>query len=165
MPPIPKDPGLAALLPVDRDTDVPWEGGRRLQAWWFAARGKRRMPRLGDFSPAALGRYLAGIIVFDVLRAGEDVDFVVRLAGEDYRQASGFGLKGRGMNAFPQAAPIRARFEWVLRERQPYMALDLPSHWSGKDFVRFRSLVVPLSEDGERVDHLMGHAWYYTASR
>ncbi len=165
MPPIPKDPGLAALVPVDRDTDVPWEGGRRLQAWWFAARGERRMPRLRDFSPAAMGRHLAGIIVFDVLRAAGKVDFLVRLAGENYRLASGFGLKGRGMSAFPDAAPIRERFDWILRERRPYMALNLPSHWSGKDFVQFKSLVVPLSEDGEQVDHLMGHAEYYTASR
>ncbi len=165
MPSIPRDPGLAALVPVDRETDVPWEGGRRLKTWWFAARGERRMPRLRDFSPAMMGRYLAGIIIFDVVRKGDLADFIVRLAGEDYRLASGISLKGRGMNAFPDSAPIRERFEWAVREGRPYMALDLPSHWSGKDFVRFKSLVVPLSEDGERVTHLMGHAHYYTASR
>ncbi len=109
-----------------------------------------------------MGRYLAGIIVFDVLREAGDMDFVVRLVGENYRLVSGVGLKGRGMGAFPDASPIRERFTWAVRERRPYMALDLPSHWSGKDFVRFNSLVVPLSEDGEQVDHLIGHAEYDT---
>ncbi|GIX16878.1 MAG: hypothetical protein KatS3mg119_1064 [Rhodothalassiaceae bacterium] len=158
-----RDPGLAALLPVRPETSVPWEGGRRLRDWWYAARADRLMPAWRDFSPRAMGRWLSGVIVFRVVGGSDEPDFIVRLAGEDYRRTAGTGLKGQALAVFPDAEPIRARFLWALAHRLPYMALDLPSHWAGKDFVRFRSLVVPLGDECGRVDHLVGHAHYFIA--
>ncbi|RMF15294.1 MAG: PAS domain-containing protein [Alphaproteobacteria bacterium] len=153
------DPGLAALVPVEEDTRIPWEGGRVLHRWWHGARRGRRMPSRSDFSPRIMGRHLGGMVLHDVSH-GEEPDFRVRLAGSDLVDIMNFDPTGLPMCEVPNGAPIIARYRWVVRERRPYMCLDLPLDWANKDYRSYSTLVMPLSDDGERVDMLIAHVHF-----
>ncbi len=150
---------LAGMVPLAAETAVPWEGGRRLRDWWFSASARlRRIPGLPDLDLRSLGRHLSGIMVFDV--EADAPLFRIRIAGEDYRAASGFGLKGGAVEDFPETRGMRARFLWAIRERRPYMMLDQPLQWANKDYIGYSTLLAPLSRDGGRIDALVAHCHF-----
>ncbi len=150
------DPGLAALVPVGEDTEIPWPGGRLLHRWWYHARRGRRMPSRCDFSPRIMGRHLGGMVLHDV-EAGDEPDFRVRLAGGDLVEAMRLDPTGLVMREVPNSAPLVARYRWVVRERRPYLCLDLPLSWANKDYRSYSTLVMPLSDNDDEVDMLIAH--------
>ncbi|GIX18243.1 MAG: hypothetical protein KatS3mg119_2429 [Rhodothalassiaceae bacterium] len=151
----PPDPGLDALIPVDEATEVPWEGGRLLQRWWFDIFNRTaRLPRRSEFSPASMGRHLKGIGLMDITPEGR---FVVRLAGADIARAHGHPEHGRDFSTMPGSEPMIERFRWAIRTRRPYMCLDLPLRWARKEYLVYSVLVMPLSQTGARVDMLIAH--------
>ncbi len=152
------DPGLAALVPVDEETRIPWPGGRVLHRWWFDARGDRAMPARRDFSPRVMGRHLSGMVLHEV-EEGNPV-FRVRLAGNDLIEAMRRNPTGLAMHEIPNGGPLLERYRWAVRERRPYMCLDLPLAWANKDFRSYSTLVMPLSDDGRRVDMLIAHVHF-----
>ncbi|GIX18230.1 MAG: hypothetical protein KatS3mg119_2416 [Rhodothalassiaceae bacterium] len=150
-----RDPGVAALQPVDENTLVPWEGGRLLHAWWFRARGAREMPARSDFEPRVMGRHLAGITLHDVLP--EEPRFRVRLVGSDFVEVLGYDPTGMWVADLPGGAPLVERYRWMVANRRPYMALDLPLRWANRDYDSYSTLVMPLSSDGREIDMLIAH--------
>ena len=157
-PPSAHDPGVAAIVPVDEDTEVPWAGGAVLKRWWFAARGDRDVPCVQAFHPRVMGRHLSATALYDVL--DEPPFFRVRLAGEDYRRAAGGSIKGVTAGDFPHTSPIFARFRWAVDNRRPYMVIDLPLLWAGKEYVLFSSLVMPLADEDGRIIRLVSQNSY-----
>lgn len=150
---------LDVLVPLAADTSVPWEGGRRLADWWFEwASRTGQIPGLPDLDLRILGRHLSGIMVFEV--EASDPVFRIRIAGEDYRTAAGFGLKGGVVDDFPETQGMRARFQWAIRERRPYMTIDQPLQWANKGFMDYSTLVAPLARDGGRVEALIAHCHF-----
>ncbi|GIX16877.1 MAG: hypothetical protein KatS3mg119_1063 [Rhodothalassiaceae bacterium] len=152
------DPGLEALIPVGENSEIPWEGGRKLKEWWFAARGDRDVPPASAFHPRVVGRHLPTTALYDVLP--EEPFFRVRLAGEEYRRAAGRPLKGITHRDVPNAGPIFARFRWAVENRAPYMVVDLPLLWAGKEYMLFSSLVVPLADEEGRIIRLVSQNRY-----
>ncbi len=152
------DAGLAALRPVTARTRVPWEGGRLLHGWWFRARGDRAMPARRDFSPRVMGRHLAGVGLYDVTWPHADrPHFRVRLVGSGITDVLGRDPTGFSAGEVPNVSRLIERFRWAVRERRPYMCVDLPLAWANKDFRSYSTLVMPLSDDGRRVNMLIAH--------
>ncbi len=152
------DPGVAAIVPVEEDTEIPWAGGAVLKRWWFAARAERDVPCVDAFHPRVMGRHLPATALYDVL--DEPPFFRVRLAGEDYRRAAGGSIKGVTARDFPHTAPIFARFRWAVDNRRPYIVVDLPLLWAGKEYILFSSLVMPLADEEGTIVRLVSQNRY-----
>ncbi len=152
------DPGIAAIIPVEADTVVPWEGGMVLKRWWFSARERQDIPPVRAFHPRVMGRHLPATALYDVL--DEPPFFRVRLAGEDYHRAAGGPIKGVTAQDFPHTSPIFARFRWAVDNRRPYMVIDLPLLWAGKEYILFSSLVMPLADEDGTIVRLVSQNSY-----
>ncbi len=151
-------PNVGSFSPLADASDIPWEGGRRLAHWWFAARERCPLPSFKDFDPLLMGRFLSGVIVVDVVEGGRE--FRIRLAGEDHRLGQGWRLKGEELTRFPLPYPPNERVLWLVRERQPYIALDLPAPRKASEVRRYSVVAFPLFDDGEQVTAIIGHTKY-----
>ncbi len=150
----------AVFVPLRDASDVPWEGGRRLADWWFSVPDGRSGPSLRDFDPRRMGRFLSGLIVVDVVDGGRS--FRIRLAGEDHRLGPDWRLKGADPTRMPLPCPSDARIRWLVRERRPYLALDLPPPRTVTDVRGYSVVAFPLFDDGERVTTIIAHTKYET---
>ncbi len=127
---------------------------------WNEARGQRRMPGWSDISPRAIARHLPLIWSwkYDALT---DL-FVGRLAGEEIVQAFGENLRGKTAEEFFKdrgGEAVIARHRRVVTEPACY-------HGQGAVFSHARRIVtgeriiLPLAEDGEKGDGILGATIY-----
>lgn len=105
-----------------------------------------------------MGRHLGGMVLHDV-EPGR-TEFRIRLVGNDLVEVMRHNPSGLEMRKVPNSAPLIERYRWVVRERRPYMCLDLPLAWANKEYRSYSTLVMPLSDDGERVDMLIAHVHF-----
>lgn len=127
---------------------------------WNEARGARRMPGWPDISPRALARHLPLIWSWKYDPA-TDV-FVGRLAGEEIIQAFGENLRGKTAEEFFRnrgGEALISRHRRVVTEPAFY-------HGQGAVFSHARRIVMgeriilPLAEDGEHGDGIVGATIY-----
>ena len=126
-----------------------------LLALWKARRGERRMPARRDFDAVELMRYGGRIALIDV--EYEPKRYRFRLIGSRMTEVLGRDSTGRYVDElynddFYETAV--GPYERVLRDREP-VTLHGNMKRMGKEFLRFHSLDLPLSSDGERVDMIM----------
>lgn len=148
--------GLEAIISPVSTEMIPWTGGRKLFAWWNAARGTRKFPARRDFSPLTMGSDLATMVLHDI--GPEDApDFRLRLVGTEIVRSMKADPTGLPLAALPGTAPLAVRYRWVMRTRQPYLCLDQPLAWADKDFLSYSTLVLPLGPTDDRVEMLIAN--------
>jgi hypothetical protein len=126
---------------------------RRLHAYWDAKRAGRAMPARRDIDPLEMTWALGDIALIDVLQDGE---FSWRLDGTNLVEFFGCDLTGRRLAEHPSGVHIpamRQTLETPVRAREPFHQFRPYS----KDTYRwnYESLLLPLSDDGMRVDMLL----------
>ena len=151
------DPGIDAIRSPFALDDIPWEGGRILYRWWNTARGERAFPSRSDFDPATLKGHLATVVLHDVLHDRDPLDFRIRLAGTGMAEFLGFDPTGRSLAEVPNSAPIRARYEWLVWTKRPYLCLDIPLVWAGKEYLSYSTLALPLGDRDGQIEMIMSH--------
>jgi hypothetical protein len=133
---------------------------RRLYEYWCARRGDRHFPTRADIDPLDLAFLMGNLILIDVV-AGDPLGFFIRLHGTNLAQRAGYELTGRMLNELPitefrQLA--MQTFTRVATTGEPFRGYrdrvldDRPRH--------YETLILPLSEDGERVDRLLAGLVY-----
>jgi hypothetical protein len=133
--------------------DLPTKDLRWLLAFWNELRGTRELPARADFTPADLVPYLPMLLLSDV---EEDPQrFRMRLMGTGIVAATGVDLTGRYYDEVPGTEEAIRRHEWIVENRKPYFAYDLPLTWASRDFSSYMGLAMPLSVDGSRVDMIL----------
>jgi hypothetical protein len=118
---------------------------------WERLRGDRFAPGRRDIDPALFRTVLANVVLFDVI--ADPLDFSYRLIGTEVRRRIRRNLAGVRFSAIEHQRPgsaIFSDYERVVAERRPLFG-DI--RYVGPDEqVRFvRHLLMPLSDDGERV--------------
>jgi hypothetical protein len=135
---------------------------RVLARQWAAARGSRRMPAFRDIDPIEIGRQLRYVWSWKYDR--ESDGFTGRLAGEEIDRAFGKSLRGMKMPEFytPDVyAVVFPRHRRVVTEPAFF-------HGTGMVFARMgytmggERIGLPLSEDGETGDGIIGGTFYST---
>lgn len=133
--------------------DVPFL--RELLALWRGRRGERLMPARRDFDAVEFLRFGGRIALIDV--EYEPKRYRFRLIGSKMTEVLGRDSTGRYVDELYDSAFYQTAvepYEVVSRERRP-----VASHGNmkrmGKEFLRFQSLDLPLSSDGERVDMIL----------
>ena len=117
-------------------------------------RGNRQMPSRRDIDPGEIAKILPHVFLLDV--QAEPLDFCYRLIGDKMDTYMLDHYTGMWMSQIPhQSAPSRiwASCRRVVEERAP-LSSDVPYVGKKKEFLTTEDLIMPLSDDGARVDML-----------
>ena len=132
----------------------------RLLSYWNRIRGDREFPSLADVNINEITEMWHYTFTIALKENGEH-DFhyfgpeLIQVIGEDFtgmqvEEAMEGELLGNLIGFFPK----------VVEQRSP---VSESSHfYSGEKEIRYRSLIVPLSSDGENIDFLVGTTNYKT---
>lgn len=128
---------------------------RRLYEYWCERRGDRRFPSRADIDALDLTFLMGNLILIDVID-GTPPGFFIRLHGTNLVQRVGYELTGKLLNELPDTEfrqLAMQTFAWVTQTGEPFRGyrdrmLDNRPH-------RYETLILPLSNDGERVDRLL----------
>jgi hypothetical protein len=127
---------------------------------WKRLQNGRALPARSDVTPRALGHLLANTTLVKVIP--ENNDFEMRFAGDAITRAFRVPVHGRRLSDLSRTMPImtellRGQYREVVDTRNPqgwrYTAED------DLDEITYsvaEHLVLPLSGDGNAVDHILG---------
>lgn len=148
---------------IAADTEPRW--GRFLRTWEALAAAKGRYPSRSEVDPAALGaKLLPSVFLVDVLdRPGDAVPrFRFRLLGQAIldRESTRAGDYLDALGAAAEIAKIERHYLDCIDGKVSVRAASLV--WSDvhKEYLRYGVMMLPLSDDGRSVTHLIGLALY-----
>lgn len=133
----------------------------RLLSYWRELCGERCYPSFADVDPTAIAEMWRNAFVIEVV--GHEQDPVIRHAGTEFAASSPVSLEGLRLSAVPAATLASHALSYV----QAVIAKGVPISRGG-EFVReagsgrvrvlYRSILLPMSDDGETVSGLLGAA-------
>jgi hypothetical protein len=122
---------------------------------WDAKRGARRMPSRANFSTSDLRRWLGNIHLIEVIEGGQDFRYLV--FGTDIARYYDVEMTRRLASEWPADMRHAAfvTYRRVTRDACPYLVRQ-------NEFAQARlhsnhRLVLPLSNNGTTVDHVITH--------
>ncbi|MFC3675801.1 PAS domain-containing protein [Ferrovibrio xuzhouensis] len=127
-----------------------------LYDYWDGKRRGRAFPARADIDPLELGQMLPNLFLVDVLEAAPH--FRYRLSGGNVDEIHGQSLTGktpRHIRTADVAAAVEQRYREIVAARQPrcdHVTMLAEDH----TFWHYECLLLPLSEDGERINMLLG---------
>jgi hypothetical protein len=139
--------------------DWPPEAERRLTYQllnhWEESRGTRRYPRIDDIDGSKIPELWPWCFILDTKRNYPSPYF--QYLGEDLAKYSGIYLSGKDdwrMTLLDKAA---AHLDRTLEAREPILIEDELVRYDGRQLL-FRSIMLPLSDDGETISQVLGAA-------
>ncbi len=130
-----------------------------VRGYWQTQRGMAVMPRRQDIAPADMKAYLPNILLADVIGDGED--FRYRLVGSQLQQyfagnPTGMLMSGV-LDVFGRDTVDRtiAVYRRVITDRKPLRIRGAGAIYA-QHAKTFDALLTPLSDDGERVNMILG---------
>ncbi len=130
---------------------------RKVHDYWKLKHRGTRLPSRGDLDPVELSDCLGGLMILDVIGVGAGQDFAVRLAGQQVEEAFGRTLRNqRLLEVFKDMADSDCfrRFRLaVITGEADFRSADLAG--LGRPFIHYDRALLPLSEDGGPITHLL----------
>jgi len=129
--------------------------------YWESLKDGAFAPSWQRFDLVALApKSIPNIVVVDVVR--EPLDFVVRFWGTAHVARKGADKTGKSVNYAPEFRGQAAfeEYRWVVDNRRPLASRDIVNLQDVTGSLPFRQMLVrlPLSNDGETVDHVISLA-------
>jgi len=124
-------------------------------AYWNRIRAGRPMPARADLSPGDIPKLLPCVILMDVLH--EPLDFRYRLIGTEIDRICHRNYKGAKMSELPDKRspnPIWQHHQEAVETRAP-VRRALSYVGPDGDVMRVEHCVLPFSDSGKTVDHLL----------
>jgi hypothetical protein len=147
---------------IAADAEPRW--GRFLRAWQDLAAEKGRIPTRTEIDPARIGAdLLSNVFLADVIRGGKpSLRFRFRLLGQAIldRESTRPGAFLDELGATADIAGIEQQYRACLERRVYLREESLVWNDVRKSAFLYSVLVLPLSDDGETVSHLLGLALY-----
>jgi hypothetical protein len=127
-------------------------------AYWLAKRGARPFPSRADIQPTEIPKLLPYITLVDVIHE-EPVDYRFRIEGDTVERVIGYRRMGRRLSELtstlgPAYDSAYRHFDDARKSAAP-LAYRSQITGLGRGFFEVEKLIVPLSEDGKRVDQLL----------
>ncbi len=133
---------------------------RDIYQYWIVMKGDSSMPSRADLNPCDIVSLLPYVSLIDVEHQTQR--YRMRLVGTEIVRAFDKDITGKYLDELPKMEHyLKARYEWIVREKQPYFITD-ELHWSSKSFLNFCSVGMPLSNDGRDV-HMILFGTYFEA--
>ncbi|HEY4162471.1 MAG TPA: PAS domain-containing protein [Dongiaceae bacterium] len=146
---------------ISADREPRW--GQLLRHWQMLANEADRIPPRSAIDPANLGKtLLPNIFLVDVVREGEKAEprFRFRLLGQEIveHESTRVGDYLDQFRAGYQVAEMQRHYRDCADGRIWLRTASLA--WNDKEFLEYQVLLLPLSEDGRGITHLIGLALY-----
>ncbi|HEX9462057.1 MAG TPA: PAS domain-containing protein [Alphaproteobacteria bacterium] len=128
-----------------------WTGKRALC-------GPGRLPGREHLDPVEMVRFLAHVVLFDVVRNGSYYRFRHRLTGTHFAEIFGRDVTGlyiEQTGSLETFEAIYRRFTTIVDDKAPAYGIS-PSPVRDRDFLEYEHLTLPLATDGQTVDLLFG---------
>lgn len=164
--PFPSKPrqSKASIVHIDpalqfRDPRLP-----TLLAYWESRKNGRELPRRADFRPSDMVVHLPNLILVDVQE--EPLRLRYRLIGTAITAAMQRDSTGRWYDELygPELLEsILASFRWILQHRAP-LRTHGTAFYPDRNFYDYEVLNLPLSEDGVRINMVLGELVFQVAS-
>ena len=127
---------------------------KQLYDYWERKRAGRRWPKRSDIDPIEM-RFALGNI--DMLEISYDpMVFVFRISGSNIDREEGFNMQGKSLDEYPlpqHREAVRKAYMRVLEKGDPdYEEIERLNE--GR-VARYGRLILPLSEDGDRIDQFL----------
>lgn len=125
-------------------------------AYWDRKRAGRLAPTRADIDPVEIPHLLPNMFIYEVLL--EPRDYRMVLSGTALVEAFGVDHTNCRFDEIfsgPTAPAIRAEYDNLVDTGEPVLSTHDGS-WTGRDFVSYWRLLLPLSGDGETVNKLIG---------
>lgn len=141
-----------------------------IRDYWETRRGTAAMPRRQDVAPADMKAYLPNILLADVLQGGED--FRYRVVGSQLQRYFSGNPTGMLMSSalavFGEETVTRTIevYQIVVKRQKPLRIRGSGTLYSQQAKI-FDALLTPLSDDGERVNMILGtfvFEWEFAAA-
>jgi hypothetical protein len=131
---------------------------RDAYAAWLAARGDRHMPSRADMSPRVMRKFLNYVALVEVLNGGEDFRF--RVVGDGIATQQKLPLAGKTMADVDRMVPgfggfLKGIYTRTLKHRDERAYRGTYMRTADRHPFNYETLVLPLSDDGETVDHIL----------
>lgn len=125
---------------------------------WENARGSKRMPSRADMSPRVMSGLLRNAVLIRVIDSGAEFEF--RIVGDAIVQAQGASLQGMTMAEIDLVLPgygslLHNAYSNTYRKRAPFAYRGWYVREADGRAMFHESLVMPLGDDGETVDHIL----------
>lgn len=136
-----------------------------LLAYWNEKRGQRLMPSRADIDPTELGPHLPNIILVDVEHAPFRLRY--RLIGTAITEAMQRDSTGKYYDEIYSPAllaNINDSFRWILAHKTPLRTFG-EAFYRDRDIYDYETLNLPLSDDGEVVNMVLGGLTFHQNSR
>ena len=135
---------------------------RMVAKWWGICKGER-MPRRAEITPEAFGADWANctVIALDAVLWRSRLDYV----GDALRNRDRATGVPQILNDYAEGSLVRlvaAKIPALLQQRVPVIFGDTALH--GGRAMLYRAVVLPVSEDNERIDHILGAINYRLVS-
>ena len=130
----------------------------RLYDYWLSKSDQGRIPSRAQIDPLDVPDLLSIIFLIDVIDDQEGQEFRFRLVGSKITEIVGSDPTGQSFTSFyddENLEDMTAIYESVTSSGEPFMNSGT-APFSNKDYVRMVRLLLPLSEDGTRVDMILG---------
>ena len=124
--------------------------------YWNAKRGARAMPSRADVDPVELKAHLGSLVLIDVEH--DPFRLRYRLIGEKITRAMARDNSGRYYDEIYSEAllgSIYKSFEWILAHKAPLRSFG-EAFYPDKNHYRYEIINLPLSDDGEVVNMVLG---------
>lgn len=157
--PVPS-PDPPSLVPIDQVNDIDF---RRFIDYWTSLKGDRFAPSWREFDLSALPPAMVPhIVVVDVI--GPPTDILVRFWGTAHVRRKGVEKTGKLITENPTQRDEEAKREylWVVANRRPIASRSMVDLHEDQKRLPFEQCLVrlPLSSDGETVDHVVSLAYW-----
>jgi hypothetical protein len=143
---------------VFKSTDaIVGDHARELHALWEKLTGDRVAPRREEFTLSLVRTLTPWLWTADVIDNGADFRF--RLAGDRVAQFYGKRITGLPLSELPNTPfieRVRQMLAYCVEHKRPVVAGPVRSSREGKEHWDVEAIVVPLSDDGETINGLMG---------
>lgn len=138
--------------------DLPNDILKDIYRYWQVMKGEHDMPGRADLHPADIVSLLPYVSLIDVEHNTQR--YKMRLIGTETVKALGKDVTGKYLDELPEIERhLKVRYEWIVKNKRPYLVSD-KLRWSSKSFLRFCSIGLPLSNDGQKVDIIMYGSYF-----
>ena len=140
---------------------------RDLYEYWLKIKGNKLIPSRRDFDPIDIPHILSMLVLMNVTY--DPLRFQVRLWGTENIKLSGKDITGIWVDEYESKSSgkvlehlkkIVTRFEWLVEHKRPYYVYTTMG-WLKKGHRKYSSLVLPFSDDQERVNIILSANHFY----
>jgi len=158
-----KDTIASSTSPPFSEADIRDARLKGLYAYWKGKAGARRMPARKDLDPIEMKEWLGNLMLVE-FPTGKFIEYRYRLEGTNIEEFYGYDARrtGRGvetMTAESERKSVLPQWEAVFDQGRPaYHESDI---WSSEGkLARQIKLLLPLSDDGEHVNMILGAIYF-----